>query len=76
MTKLNRRYSKCELEILLASIKPFEEWSQSERAGWLRQQVGFRHFIAPNITPIEHYQPKPPPAYSPATHPHHTKPAA
>lgn len=58
MSKLAHRYNKYELEILLACIKPVERWTTSERAAWLKGQVGFRHYSAGNITPIEHYRPK------------------
>ncbi len=58
MAKLSPRYSKYELETLLACIKPFECWTAPERRRWAQTQTGFRHFAATNITPIEHYWPK------------------
>jgi hypothetical protein len=72
MPKLTPRYTKYELEILLMCIMPWEDVPKRERDHW--DGEGFRHFRAPNITPIEHFMPKPPPRqYSPAPLP---KPAA
>ena len=62
--RLKPRYSKYELEILLACIKPVECWTAQEHKAWLQAKVGFRHFIEPNVTPIERYQPMPLPTYS------------
>ena len=72
MAKLKPRYNKYELETLLMCIKPYEKWSQQERVSWAREKAGFRHFTALNITPIEHYWPKPSATYSES----HRKPAA
>jgi hypothetical protein len=41
-------------------MKPVERWTKYEQQLWARDQFGFRHFMAPNITPIEHYRPEPP----------------
>jgi hypothetical protein len=58
MTKLPRRYSEQEFARLSEAIKPVERWTAAERRAWLIDCYGFRHFAAPNITPIEHYWPK------------------
>jgi hypothetical protein len=61
MAKLTPRYDKCELDTLLMCIVPIERWTRDELRAWKRQGVdatGFRHFTAPNITPIERYRPK------------------
>ena len=59
MTKLSRRYDPHKFETLVACIKPVERWTAQEKKMWARDQVGFRHFITPNVTPIEHFMPKP-----------------
>ena len=61
MAKLNPRYNKYELATLLVCIKPVERWTRSELRAYSRDgdRGGFRHFFAPNITPIERYRPKP-----------------
>jgi hypothetical protein len=77
MAKLEPRYTKYELATLSACIKPCERWSRDELEAWARDGScsGFRHFIAPNIVPLERYRPKPRPEYNPAPWPN-TKPAA
>jgi hypothetical protein len=72
MAKLTLRYTPRELAILLACIKPYERWTALERKRWEQEQTGFRHFTAANITPIEHYMPKPSVTHSEP----HRKPAA
>jgi hypothetical protein len=57
VSKLQRRYSKQEFEILSACIKPYGQWTAAERKSWAATCYGFRQFAAPNITPIEHYWP-------------------
>ena len=59
MTKLQRRYTPLEFETLVACIKPVERWTRQEHRAWEIEQTGFRHFAAGNVTPIEHYWPKP-----------------
>lgn len=75
MAKLNARYTKYELATLLMCIKPVERWTVDEHRSWAQTGTGFRHFLAPNVTPIEHYRPAPPLTYNPAARPSH-KPAA
>lgn len=75
MAKLERRYSKHELATLLECIKPYERWTKDELKSWRREPVGFRHFAASNITPIELYRPKPRPKFDPPAH-NGRKPAA
>jgi hypothetical protein len=61
LAKLEPRYTKYELETLLMCIAPVESWTRDDLRAWKREGVnaaGFRHFTAPNITPIEHYRPK------------------
>jgi hypothetical protein len=74
-SKLPRRYDRHEIAALIACIRPFERWTPDELEGWARTGRGFRHFIALNIVPIEHFRPKPRPEYNPAPWPN-TKPAA
>jgi hypothetical protein len=57
MSKLTPRYTTYELEILLMCIKPWEDVPKRDRDRWNGE--GFRHFRSPNITPIEHFMPKP-----------------
>ena len=64
MGKLTRRYTKSELEILSECIKPYEQWTATERKAWAVECCGFRQFAAKNITPIEFYWPKPCEAYT------------
>jgi hypothetical protein len=63
MAKLTPLYTKYELEILLMCMKPWEDVLKRDRERWNGQ--GFRHFRSPNITPIEHYWPKPRAGYPP-----------
>ena len=58
MGKLMPRYTPAEKVVLLTCIKPFERWTAQEHRIWAQTGTGFRHFLAPNITPIEHYRPK------------------
>ena len=66
MAKLKPRYTPAEKATLLMLIKPAERWTADEHRSWAKEQTGFRHFIAANITPIEHYRPKPSLTYNPA----------
>jgi hypothetical protein len=75
MAKLKPRYTAAEKATLLMCIKPVERWTTEEHKVWAQTGSGFRHFITPNITPIEHYRPKPSLTHKPTAHPHH-KPAA
>jgi hypothetical protein len=59
MAKLTARYQPEEKARLLATVKPVERWTKYEQQLYARSHYGFRHFAAPNITPIEHYQPEP-----------------
>ena len=72
MAKLTRRYDPYEFETLVMCIKPVERWTVNERKSWVKTQIGFRHFQASNVVPIEHFMPKPLTAYSSP----HWKPAA
>ena len=65
MTKLKSRYDHLEFETLTACIKPVERWTAEEHRGWAQTGSGFRHFLAANVIPIEHFRPKPRPVYSP-----------
>jgi hypothetical protein len=69
MAKLKPRHTKPELNTLLVCIAPVESWTRDDLRAWKREGVnaaGFRHFAAPNITPIEHYRPKVLQVYSPS----------
>lgn len=59
MGKLTPRYSPEELARLSALLKPVEKWTANEHRLWDRSQYGFRHFLAANIVPIEHFKPEP-----------------
>ncbi len=59
MGKLTPRYPPEEKARLLACMKPVERWTKYEQQLWARSHYGFRHFVAPNVTPIEHYRPQP-----------------
>ena len=59
MGKLAPRYAPEEKARLLACMKPVERWTKYEQQLWARSHYGFRHFVAPNVTPIEHYRPEP-----------------
>jgi hypothetical protein len=59
MGKLTQRYSPEEKARLLTCLKPVERWTKYEQQLWARSHHGFRHFVAPNVTPIEHYRPEP-----------------
>jgi hypothetical protein len=59
MVKLTLRYTPEEKARLLVCMKPVERWTKYEQQLWARSQFGFRHFVAPNVTPIEHYRPEP-----------------
>jgi hypothetical protein len=74
MVKLARRYDRYEFETLTTCIKPVECWTAAEHRGWAQTGSGFRHFLAANVTPIEHYRPKPRAEYPAAWR--NTKPAA
>jgi hypothetical protein len=54
MAKLTRRYDPYEFETLVMCIKPVERWTVNERKSWVKTQIGFRHFQASNVVPIEH----------------------
>jgi hypothetical protein len=58
MAKLTPRYQPEEKARLVACLKPVERWSKSEQRQWSRSHYGFRHFVSPNVTPIEHYKPE------------------
>lgn len=75
MAKLKPRYTTAEKSTLTMLIKPVERWTTEEHKGWAQTGTGFRHFIAPNVTPIEHFQPKPQLTYNPTAQPT-KKPAA
>jgi hypothetical protein len=60
VSRLQRRYSAQEYEILSECIKRYERWTAAERRAWARTCYGFRRFEAANITPIELYRPQPP----------------
>ena len=76
MARLQPRYTPAEKAVLLMCIRPVERWTADERRTWVRTGTGFRHFIAPNITPIEHYRPKEQVASQPAAPAPKSKPAA
>jgi hypothetical protein len=59
--KLKPRYTVAEKAVLVLCIKPFEHWTADEHQMWVRSGTGFRHFLAANNTPIEHYRPMPAP---------------
>jgi hypothetical protein len=74
MAKLRPRYTAAEKAVLVLCIKPAERWITEDHQGWAQTGAGFRHFIAVNVTPIEHYRPAPSLTYNPARP--HRKPAA
>jgi hypothetical protein len=59
MGKLTPRHSPEETARLSALLKPVEKWTANEHRLWGRSQYGFRHFLAANIVPIEHFMPEP-----------------
>ena len=69
---LTPRYTKYELEILVACIYSEERRHLFTTAKW--GGAGFRHFLDPKIVCLEHYRPKPRPQHNPARP--HQKPAA
>ena len=73
--KTQTRYTVTEQATLKMLIKPVERWTADEYNGWVQTGSGFRHFAAANVTPIEHYRPKPWLEYNPVGHPTN-KPAA
>jgi hypothetical protein len=56
MGKLTPRYSKQELERLIALICPVERNHEFGYGPWKGE--GFRHYLDPKIICIEHYMPK------------------
>jgi hypothetical protein len=57
MSKLVQRYTPEEMTRLTICMKPVEKWSRFDREMWAQSHYGFRHFIAPNVVPIEHFMP-------------------
>jgi hypothetical protein len=56
MAKLRPRYTRLELETLVACIYPEERRRQFTKAKW--NGAGFRHYLNPKIVCIEHFMPK------------------
>ena len=56
MAKLTPRYSKQELETLTGLIHPEERRHEFTREPWNGE--GFRHYLDPRITCLEHYMPR------------------
>ena len=56
MAKLVPRYSRQELETLVELIFPEEHRHEFTREPWNGE--GFRHYLDPRVTCLEHYMPR------------------
>jgi hypothetical protein len=74
MAKLKPRYTRLELETLVACIYPEERRSQFTREKWNGE--GFRHYLDSKIVCIEHFMPKDKPILPGALSKPRRKPAA
>jgi hypothetical protein len=54
--KLTPRYSRQELEILTGLIHPEEHRHEFTNESWNGE--GFRHYLNPRVTCLEHYMPR------------------